>query len=111
MLGYGPNELRGIQTWGRLHVPVLKSTDHERSLFFAFVEDITDRKAVEEMLCSLFSSSLPLQELRSNCASRVFLRAQGAPISPYAALSREPGLKLFAQCFSNAFKVACACHM
>jgi PAS domain S-box-containing protein len=52
----------GTRLWGRLHVSLLKHSDQQFPLVFAFVEDITERKLAEEGLASVTGKLIDAQE-------------------------------------------------
>lgn len=52
----------GGHLWGRLHISLLKSSNHEGALVFAFVEDITDRKGTEKALSTMSRKLIQAQD-------------------------------------------------
>jgi PAS domain S-box-containing protein len=52
----------GSRLWGRLHVSLLKYSDRQFPLVFAFVEDITERKLAEEGLANVTGKLIDAQE-------------------------------------------------
>jgi PAS domain S-box-containing protein len=52
----------GTRLWGRLHVSLLKHSDRQFPLVFAFVEDITERKLAEEGLANVTGKLIDAQE-------------------------------------------------